>query len=64
MSVEVHFAVQGAEGKSDPIHHIAIQAAALMLCEWMKESDPDPDEAQAMVEAVVKGLMGRSPPSM
>jgi hypothetical protein len=37
---------------------IAIQATAVMLKDWFEEEQPSPEEAQQMVESVMKGLLG------
>lgn len=55
----VEFVVPSGEiGADDRLHHIAIQAAAMMLRGWFEEAEPSPAEAQQMVEAVMKGLLG------
>lgn len=64
MNSEIRFVVPHADAKADPIHHIAIQAAAVMLQDWFKEAEPEVDEAKAMVETVMKALMGRAPVGM
>lgn len=59
MSDGVEFVVPSGEvSANDRLHHIAIQAAAMMLKGWFEEAEPSPDEAQQMVEAIMKGLLG------
>lgn len=61
---EVHFVIPAGQTLNDPIHHIAIQAAAVIMKDWMEENEPSVDEAKAMAEALVSGLMGRKPVPM
>lgn len=56
---EVHFNVPGGEvSANDRLHVVAIQAAAVMLKDWFEEKEPSPEQAKAMIEAVLKGLCG------
>jgi hypothetical protein len=59
MGEGVEFVVPSGEvSANDRLHHIAIQAVAMMLKGWFEEAEPSPEEAQQMVEAVMKGLLG------
>jgi hypothetical protein len=57
----MQFVVPGGDvqfSEIDRLHHIAIQATAVMLKDWFEEEQPSPEEAQQMVESVMKGLLG------
>ena len=61
MSGDMQFVVPGGDvqvSANDRLHHIAIQATAVMLKDWFEEEQPSPEEAQQMVESVMKGLLG------
>jgi hypothetical protein len=61
MNGDIQFVVPGGDvqvGANDRLHHIAIQATAVMLKDWFENEEPSPEEAQQMVESVMKGLLG------
>jgi len=63
MSDGVEFVVpSGDVSANDRLHHIAIQATAMMLRGWFEEAEPSAEKAQQMVEAVMKGLLGARAP--
>jgi hypothetical protein len=42
---------------AERLHHIAIQATAVMLQTWFEDEEPSPEKAKAMVSAVMDALM-------
>jgi hypothetical protein len=47
----------GEASSAERLHHVAIQATAVMLQSWFKDEEPDPDEAREMVSAVMDALL-------
>jgi hypothetical protein len=57
-STGVHFVSPPGEVSSeDRLRHIAIQATAVMLHGWFEDEEPNADEAQQMVSAVMNALL-------
>jgi hypothetical protein len=46
---------------AERLHHIAIQATAVMLQTWFEDEEPSPEKAKAMVSAVMEALMKPRP---
>jgi hypothetical protein len=42
---------------SERLHYVAIQATAVMLQSWFEDEEPSPEEAKAMVSAVMGALL-------
>ena len=51
----------GDASASDRLHHIAIQATAVMLQAWFEDEEPSPEKASAMVSAVMDALLRPRP---
>jgi hypothetical protein len=47
----------GEASSSERLHHIAVQATAVMLQSWFKDAEPDAEEARDMVNAVMTALL-------
>jgi hypothetical protein len=57
-NASVQFVVPSGEvGPSERLHHIAIQATAIMLQGWFEDEEPSPEEARQMVNAVMEALL-------
>ncbi len=56
-SIEFVALPPGEASSSERLHHIAIQATAVMLQSWFKDEEPDPEEASEMVSAVMGSLL-------
>jgi hypothetical protein len=56
----------GEATASERLHHIAIQATAVMLKTWFEDEEPTPEKAREMVSAVMGALLkpgtGEPPP--
>jgi hypothetical protein len=50
-------APSGEASSSERLHHIAIQATAVMLQSWFEDEEPSPAEAKQMVSAVMEALL-------
>ena len=46
---------------AERLHHIAIQATAVMLQAWFEDEEPSPDKAKEMVRAVMEALLSPRP---
>jgi hypothetical protein len=46
---------------AERLHHIAIQATAVMLQTWFEDEEPSPDKAREMVRAVMDALLTPRP---
>ena len=51
----------GDASAAERLHHIAIQATAVMLQTWFEDEEPSPEKAKAMVSAVMDALMKPRP---
>lgn len=60
-SIEFVALPPGEASSAERLHHIAIQATAVMLQSWFEDEEPSPDKAKAMVSAVMDALL-RAPP--
>jgi hypothetical protein len=60
-SIEFVALPPGEASASERLHHIAIQATAVMLQSWFKDEEPSPDEAREMVSAVMDALLEPRP---
>jgi hypothetical protein len=60
-SIEFVALPPGEASSAERLHHIAIQATAVMLQSWFEDEEPSPDKARAMVSAVMDALL-RAPP--
>lgn len=49
----------GEASPEERLHHIAIQATAVMLQSWFEDEEPGPEEAREMVSAVMGALLRR-----
>lgn len=47
----------GEASPSERLHHIAIQATAVMLQSWFEDEEPSPDKARQMISAVMDALL-------
>jgi hypothetical protein len=47
----------GDASASERLHHIAIQATAVMLQSWFEDEEPSPEKAKQMVSAVMEALL-------
>jgi hypothetical protein len=56
-SIEFVALPPGEATSAERLHHIAIQAAAVMLQTWFKDEEPSPEEAGEMVNAVMNALL-------
>ena len=56
-SIEFVALPPGEASSAERLHHIAIQATAVMLQTWFKDAEPDPEEARDMVNAVMAALL-------
>ena len=56
-SIEFVALPPGEASSAERLHHIAIQATAVMLQTWFKDAEPDPEEANDMVNAVMAALL-------
>jgi len=57
-STGVLFVVPSGEvSASERLHHIAIQAAAVMLQGWFEDEAPSAEQAAKMVSAVMEALL-------
>jgi hypothetical protein len=52
----------GEASASERLHHIAIQATAVMLQSWFEDEEPTPEKARQMVSAVMDALLKPSRP--
>jgi hypothetical protein len=60
-SIEFVALPPGEASSAERLHHIAIQATAVMLQTWFKDAEPDPEEARDMVNAVMAALLKPRP---
>jgi hypothetical protein len=51
----------GDASAAERLHHIAIQATAVMLQTWFEDEEPSPDKAREMVRAVMEALLTPRP---
>ncbi len=51
----------GEASASERLHHIAIQATAVMLQSWFEDEEPTPEKAKQMVSAVMDALLKERP---
>jgi len=51
----------GEASSSERLHHIAIQATAVMLQSWFEDEGPTPEKAKQMVSAVMEALLRERP---
>lgn len=57
-STNVQFAAPAGEmSPGERLHHVAIQATAVMLQGWFEDEEPSPEEARLMVNAVMEALL-------
>jgi hypothetical protein len=56
-SIEFVALPPGEATSAERLHHIAIQATAIMLQTWFKDEEPSPKEAGEMVNAVMDALL-------
>jgi len=56
-SIEFVALPPGEASSAERLHHIAIQATAVMLQTWFKDEEPSPEEAGEMVNAVMDALI-------
>jgi len=56
-SIEFVALPPGEASSAERLHHIAIQATAVMLQTWFKDAEPDPEDAREMVNAVMAALL-------
>jgi hypothetical protein len=57
MSAIQFVAPPGDASSSERLHHIAIQATAVMLQSWFEDEEPTPEKAKQMVSAVMEALL-------
>jgi hypothetical protein len=58
----IQFVAPPAEASaSERLHHIAIQATAVMLQSWFEDEEPTPEKAKQMVSAVMVALLKERP---
>jgi hypothetical protein len=51
----------GEATANERLHHIAIQATAVMLRSWFEDEEPTPEKAKQMVSAVMEALLKAHP---
>jgi hypothetical protein len=56
-SIEFVALPHGEASSAERLHHIAIQATAVMLQTWFKDAEPDQEDAREMVNAVMAALL-------
>jgi hypothetical protein len=56
-SIEFVALPPGDASSNERLHHIAIQATAVMLQTWFKDEAPSPEDAGEMVNAVMNALL-------